>query len=148
MVLPGSGVVNQGLQRTARNLAAVGGTSTVGSAQTTTRYLMTMSVDDSSTNFSAGDLSLSTSRAAPTNEFDMFLDAFATLVGQTISFTATITTANGNFTIRGIAWHDDTPTNVTASSATLICGIAGQSLTKTSNFSLAITGNILFTDNS
>lgn len=148
MALPGSGVVNNGLQRTARNLAAVAGAGAVGSAQSLTRYLMTMSVDDNASNFAAADTALNTSRGAVTNEFDMFLDAFATLVAQTISFTATIATGNGNFVIRGIAWHDDTPTNVTTSSATLIAGIAGQSLTKTSSFSLAITGNILFTDNS
>lgn len=148
MALPGSGVVNQGLQRTGINLAIVGGGAGVGSSQTVTRYLMTMSVDDNATNFAATDTALNSSRGAITNEYDQLLDALATRSNQTISFTTTIATGNGNFTIKGIAWHDDTATNVTSSSATLIAGIAGQSITKTSSFSLAITGSITFTDNS
>ncbi len=148
MALPGSGVVNQGLQRIGRNLAVVGGGAAVGASQSVTRYLMTMSVDDSASNFAATDTTLQTSRTAPTNEFDQLLDALATITGQTISFTTTLGTASANFTIRGIAWHDDVVATVTATSATLIAGIAGQSLQKTSSFSLAITGQILFTDNS
>lgn len=148
MALPGSGVVNQGLQRTGINLACVGGGAAVGLPQTTSRYLMTMSVDDNANNFAAADTALSTSRGAIVNMFDQLLDGLATRTAQTISFTCTLGTGVANFTIRGIAWHDDTVANVTAASATLIAGIAGQSLLKTSSFSLAITGNILFTDNS
>lgn len=148
MALPGSGVVNQGLQRTLRNLAVVGGGAGVGASQTVTRYLMTMSVDDNANNFAAADTALNTSRGAITTEFDKLLDALATIASQTISFTCTLATGEGNMVIRGIAWHDDTATNVTTSSATLIAGIAGQSLTKTSSFSLAITGQITATDNS
>lgn len=148
MALPGSGVVNQGLQRTVINLACVGGGAGVGSSQTVTRYLMTMSVDDNASNFAAADLALNTSRGAITNEFDQLLDGLATRSAQTISFTCTLATGSANFVIKGIAWHDDTATNVTASSSTLIAGIAGQSITKTSSFSLAITGQITATDNS
>lgn len=148
MALPGSGVVNQGLQRCGRNLAIVGGGAGVGSSQTVTRYLMTMSVDDNATNFAAADTALNTSRGTVTNEYDQLLDALATISSQTISFTTTIGTANGNFVHKGLAWHDDTATNVTSSSATLIAGIAGQSITKSSSFSIAYTGQITFSDNS
>lgn len=148
MALPGSGVVNQGLQRIGINTAIVGGGAAVGASQTVTRYLMTMAVDDNASNFAAADLALNTSRGAVTNEFDQLLDGLATRSAQTISFTCTLATGNANFTIKGITWHDDTVANVTSSSSTLMAGIAGQSLQKTSSFSLAITGQILYTDNS
>ena len=148
MALPGSGIVNQGLQRIGINASQVGGAGAVGSSQTVTRYIMTMSVDDNATNFAASDTALNTSRGAITNEYDQLLDAFPTRSGQTISHICTIATGNANFTIKGIALHDDTSTNVTSSSATLVAGIAGQSITKTSSFSLAITLSILYTDNS
>lgn len=148
MALPGSGVVNQGLQRIGINAASVGGGAPVGDPQTTTRYLMTMSVDDNANDFAAADTTLQTSRGAVTNEHDQLLDGLATMVAQTISFTSTLGTGDANFIIRGIAWHDDTPANVSATTSTLLAGIAGQSITKTSNFSLEITGEITFTDNS
>lgn len=148
MALPGSGVVNQGLARTGRNLAAVGLGGAVGASQTLTRYLMTMSVDDNSSNFAAADTALNTSRGAITNEADQLLDALASIASQTISFTTTFATGTANFVHRGLAWHDDTATNVTTSSTTLLAGIAGQSITKSSSFSLAYTGQITFTDNS
>lgn len=151
MALPGSGVVNQGLQRIGINGSAVGGSSTVGSSQTTTRYIMTMSIDDATGNFEAAHTAINgaggTARTI-TNSFDQLLDAFATRSGQTVSHVCTYSTANGNFTIRGIALHDDTATNVTTSSSTLVAGIAGQSLAKTSSFTLALTLSILYTDNS
>src|SRR5882672_12068661 len=142
MALPGSGNVNQGLQRIAINASAVGGSGAVGSSQTTTRYIMTMSVDDATGNFEAAHTAINgaggTARTI-TNEFDALLDAFATRSAQTTSHVMTIPTGSGNFTIRGIALHDDTATNVTNSSNTLVAGIAGQSIVKTSSFSLAIT---------
>lgn len=140
-------IVNQGLQRIGINASAVGGSSTVGSSQTVTRYLMTMSVDDSTVAFAAGDTALNTGGAV-TNEFDQLLDAFATRSSQTVSHVATIPTGSGNFTIKRIALHDDTATNVTTSSTTLVGGVDGQTLAKTSSFSLAITLSILYTDNS
>lgn len=148
MALPGSGIVNQGLQRIGINASAVGGSSTVGSSQTVTRYIMTMSVDDNASNFAASDTALNTSRGAITNEFDQLLDAFATRSSQTTSHTCTLATGSANFTIKGIALHDDTATNVTTSSTTLVAGIAGASITKASTFSLALTLSILYTDNS
>ncbi len=148
MALPGSGVVNQGLARCGRNLGVVGGGAGVGSSQTVTRYLMTMSVDDNATNFAAADTALNTSRGTITNEADQLLDSLTTIASQTISFTTTFATGTANFVHKGLAWHDDTATNTTSSSATLIAGIAGQSITKSSSFSLAYTGQITFTDNS
>ena len=139
MALPGSGVVNQGLQRIGRNLAVVGGGAAVGASQTVTRYLMTMSVDDSASNFAAADTTLQTSRTAPTNEFDQLLDGLATIAAQTISFTCTLGTASANFTIRGIAWHDDVVATVTATSANLTPGTPRPSLHKTASSRTAAT---------
>lgn len=148
MALPGSGVVNSGLQRCAINLAFVGGGAGIGSSQSSSRYLMTMSVDDNASNFAAADTALNTSRGAITNEADQLFDALATRSNQTLSFTTTYATGTANFVHKGLAWHDDTATNVTTSSTTLVAGIAGQSITKSSTFSLAYTGQITFTDNS
>lgn len=129
-------IVNQGLQRIGINASAVGGSSTVGSSQTTTRYLMTMSWDDSTVAFAATDTALNTGGAV-SNEFDQFFDAFPTRSGQAVTHTSTIPTGSGNFTIKRVAIHDDTSTNVTTSSTTLCAGVDGQSLTKTSSFTLA-----------
>jgi len=137
-------IVNNGLQRIGRNASAVGGGGAVGSSQTVTRYIMTLSVDDSAVAFAAGDTALNTGGAV-SNEFDMLLDSFPTISGQIVTHVATITTDNGNFTIKRIALHDDTATNVTTSSTTLCAGIDGQSLTKTSDFTITFTLKILYT---
>lgn len=151
MALPGTGIVNQGLQRIGINASVVGGGAGVGSSQTVTRYIMTLSVDDATGNFEAAHTAINgtggTARTI-TNEFDQLLDALATRSGQVVSHVCTIATGNGNFTHKGIALHDDTATNVTSSSTTLVGGIAGQSITKTSAFALAYTVNITYTDNS
>jgi len=44
-----------------------------------------------------------------------------------------------------VSLHNDTAANVTGSSTTLVAGIDGQSLTKTSDFTLAITVKITYT---
>lgn len=102
------------------------------------RYVRTISVDDSSIAFGQTDTALNTGGAV-TNEFDQAISTTPTESGQSITCTITIATTDANFTIRRIAMHDDTTTNVTTSSATLCQGIDGQSLTKTSDFTLQIT---------
>jgi hypothetical protein len=159
MALPGTGIVNQGLQRIGINASQVGGSGSIGSSQTVTRYVMAMGVDDNASNFAATDTAQNT-RGALTNSFFAMLDAFPTRANQTVSHVCTLGTAQANFTIKGIALHDNTSNqtgsggatgltnNVTASSTTLVAGIANQAITKTSSFSLAITVAITYTDNS
>lgn len=108
------------------------------------RFVRTLSVDDSSTAFAQTDTALNTGGAV-TNEYDQAFDATPTELGQSVSFTTTIGTGNGNFTIRRICTHDDTTTNVTTSSATLVQALDGNAFLKTSDFSLAITLTITAT---
>lgn len=139
MALPGSGVVNRGLQVT--------GGRTFNTADAF-NAVQVMSVDDNATNFAAADTTLQTSRGTVTNFAGQAFDATPTRSAQTISMTTTLATGTANFTIKGIALHNDVVGNVTRTSTTLFAGIAGQSLAKTSSFSLAITLNVLYTDNS
>lgn len=162
MALPGSGIVDQGLKRIGINASAVGGGAAIGAAQTVSRYIMSMAVDDATGNFEAAHTAINgaggTARTIASS-FDAMLDALPTQAGQTVSHVLTIGTGNGNFTIRGVALHDNTSNNtgsgssgltdnVTNSSATLVAGIAGQSIGKTNSFSLKITIAIAYTDNS
>ena len=106
-----------------------------------------MSVDDSAVALAATDTAAN-SGGAVTNFFDKVFDSTPTRTNQEISVTTTYATGEANFTIRRILQHDNTAANVTASSASLVGGIDGQSLTKTSDFTLAITQRVNFTDNS
>lgn len=101
----------------------------------------TMSVDDRAVAFAAGDTQL----GAPANEFDKAFDAPPTRAGQVVSHLSTFATGEANFTIRRVALHNEIPANVSGTSATLVAGIDGQSLTKTSDFSLAITVKLTYT---
>jgi hypothetical protein len=103
-----------------------------------------MSVDDSATAFAAGDTALN-SGGAVTNEADLDFDATPTRSSQTVSHVATFGTGAANFTIRRIALHNAAAASVTTSSTTLVAGIDGQSLAKTSDFTLAITVRITYT---
>lgn len=135
-------IVNQGLQRIGINASAVG--TTPGSSLSTGRWFQCMSVDDNSSAFAAAHTNL-LSAGSITNEFDALLDATPSRTNQTVSHVMTIPTGSGNFLIRRVALHDDTATNVTTTSTTLAAGIDGQSLTKTSDFTLAITVSITYT---
>lgn len=108
------------------------------------RNIQVLSVDDSSNAFGQTDPALNTGGAV-TNMYDQAFDGTPTESGQTVTCVTTIATGNGNFTIRRVAMHDDTTTNVTTSSTTLCAGIDGQSVTKTSDFSLAITLQTTYT---
>lgn len=126
-------MVNQGLQRIAVNASQATGT---GVTYSSSRYAQTMSIDDSSNAFAAGDTALNTGGAV-TNEFDQILTA-ATVVrtNQSVAHQTVVPTGSGNFTTRRVAVHDDTAANVTTSSTTLMGGVDGQSLTKTSDFTM------------
>lgn len=147
MALPGTGWVNQGLQREGILTFSVGGGGAVGSSQTTTRYAMTMAVDDNAANFAATDTAQNT-RGALTNYLAQLFDSFPTRSNQTVTATTTFATGSANFTIKGIGLHDDSVANSTAGGANLIAGIAGQSIVKTSSFSLALSVATTYTDNS
>lgn len=132
-------IVNRGLLR-------FGQQSSQSTNYNVARYIRTMSVDDGTVAFASTHTALN-SGGAITNEYDQALDATPTESGTaTITHVCTIPTGSGNFTIKRIALHDDTAANVTTSSTSLVCGIDGQTLTKTSDFSLAITMTITFTD--
>lgn len=102
------------------------------------RNIQTLSVDDSTNAFAAGDTALNTGGAV-TNMFDQAFDATPTESGQTVTTLTTIAAGSAIFTIRRIAFHDDTPGNVTTSSTTLVGGVDAQTIAKTTDFSLAIT---------
>jgi hypothetical protein len=134
-------VVNRGLLR-------IGQQASESTNYNDARNIQTLSVDIGTTAFAAGHTKLNDSAdvtEAATSYFDQALDATPTESGQTITHVSTIGTGNGNFTIRRIALHDNTAANVTASSATLVAGIDGQSIAKTSDFSLEITFKLTYT---
>lgn len=137
--------VNRGLQRI--GVQASQATAVSGPTYGAARHIQTMSVDDSAVAFDAADTALNTGGAV-TNEFDAAFDAQPTRAAgtQTVSHTMTIPQGSGNFTIRRIAFHDDTPGNVSTSSTTLVAGIDGQSITKTAAFSLALIVSLAYTN--
>lgn len=140
--LPGSGVVNRGLQIT--------GGRTFSTADSFAA-VQSLSVDDATGNFEAAHTAINgtggTARTI-TNSAVQNFDATPTRSNQTVSCVTTLATGTANFTIKGVALHNITSGSVTTSSTTLFAGIAGQSITKTSSFSLAITLSVLYTDNS
>lgn len=132
-------IVNRGLLR-------IGQQTSESTNYNAARNIQTMSVDSSSNAFTATDTALD-SGGAVASEFDAAFDATPTESGTaTITHVMTIPSGSGNFTIRRIALHDDTAANVTTSSTTLVAGIDGQSITKTSDFSLEITITMTYTD--
>lgn len=136
-------ITTRGLQRL--GVQASQATAGAGPTYSATRHLQTMSVDDQTSAFLASDADLDRAGTLTvTNEFDAAFDAAPTRTDQTITHLMTIPTGSGNFTIRRIAIHDDTAANVSTSSDTLVCGIDGQALAKTSDFTLAITVTLTY----
>jgi hypothetical protein len=131
-------IVNRGLLR-------IGQQSSQSTNYNAARHIQTLSVDDGDADFEAGHTALN-SGGAVVNEYDQALDSVPTESGQTITHISTIPTGQGNFVIKRIALHDDTAGNVSTSSATLVGGIDGQSMTKTADFSAAYTVNITYAD--
>lgn len=130
-----SRIVNRGLQ-------VIGGRAS--NTADAFAVIASMSVDDSTVAFVAGDTALN-SGGAVTNEADLDFDATPTRSNQTVSHTATFGTGTANFTIRRIALHNAAAASVTTSSTTLVAGIDGQALAKTADFTLAITVRITYT---
>jgi len=122
-----------------RNAGFVG--TTPGNVSTAlTRYFMTMSVDDQATGFSATHTKLN-DVGTVTNEFDALLDTAVTISSQTITMVMTVPSSSSfdGATVKRIAIHDDTATNVTVSSTTLCGGIDGQTYAKVTNVALKFT---------
>lgn len=131
-------VVNRGLLR----IGAQASESTP--TYSDSRNIQVMSFDDSAVSFAATDTALNTGGAV-TNMFDAALSSTPTESGTaTITHTANIPTGSGNFTIRRIALHDDTTTNVTTSSTTLVAGVDDKSLAKTSDFSMDVSVTLIY----
>lgn len=133
-------VVNNGLQRIGVQASQATGT---GVTYSSARQIQVMAVDDATGAFAAANTKMNDG-AGYTQEFDQVLST-PTRTSQTIAHSTVIGTADGNFTIRRISLHDDTATNVTSSSTTLVCGVDGQSLTKTTDFTMTPTLNLLYT---
>lgn len=135
-------IVNRGLLR-------IGQQASESTNYNAARNIQTMSVDIGTTAFGAAHTKLNDSADVTENSgttyFDKVLDATPTESGQTITHIMTLATSEGNFTIKRIALHDDAAANVNASSATLVGGVDGQTLAKTSDFSLAITLKLTYT---
>lgn len=128
-------ITDQGLQRLADTVSQTAGYNAA-------RYIRTLAIDDSASAFTAG----ATTLGSPANMFDVAFDATPTRAGLVVSHVATIPTGSGNFTIKRISLHDDTVANVTGSSTTLVAGVDGHSIVKTSDFSLTLTVNITYAD--
>jgi hypothetical protein len=109
------------------------------------RAIQVMSVDNSATALADSTTTL----GSPGSEFDQVFDAQPTTAtdatSATITHITTYGTANGNFAISRVILHDDTTTNVTGTSTTVVAGVDAQSLTKTSDFTLAITLRLKYT---
>lgn len=130
-------VVNRGLLR-------IGQQASESTNYSASRNIQVMSVDDSTVSFAAGDTALNTGGAV-SNEFDAAFDATPTESGTaTITHVMTIPTGSGNFNIKRIALHDDAAGTVSTSSTTLVAGIDDESLTKTSDFTMAITLTLVY----
>lgn len=134
----GSIVSDNGLQRMAVQTSQA--TAGAGPTYSASRHIQTMSIDDSATGFN----STTTTLGSPGNEYDAAFDATPVRSGQSVPHTMTVPTGSGNFTVRRTALHDNTPANVTGSSATFCAGVDGQSLTKTSDFTMGITQTLVY----
>lgn len=126
-------VTNNGLQRI--GVQASQATAGAGPTYSAARAVQTMAWDDSTVTILAAHTALDDGGAV-TNEYDQAFDAAPTRAGQTVTHTSTIPDAEGNFDIRRLTLHDDTPANVTTSSDTLVSGIDGQLFRKTSDVTL------------
>ncbi len=134
----GALITSNGCQRV--GVQASQATSGSGPTYNAARQIQVGSIDDRAVAFVAGDTTL----GSPANEFDAAFDSTPTRTGQTIAHTFTVPTGSGNFGVRRAATHDDTATNVTGSSATLVSGVDSQLLNKTTDFALAITQNLIY----
>lgn len=131
-----SKIVNRGLQ-------VIGGRAS--NTADSFDAIQSMSVDDSTVAFANGDTALN-SGGAVSNQADADFDQTPIRTNQTVSHTATFGTGVANFTIRRIAIHNAVAASVSSSSTTLVGGVDGQSLTKTSDLVAIFTIDITYTD--
>lgn len=123
-------ITNFGLQVEADRLAGINGPPAA---------VLSMAVDDKATAFAAADTDLAGASAPsnPTNIYAFGFDAtYPSRASQTVTYRGTIATGSGNFTIRRVSLHNIASGSVTATSDTLVAGVDGQALTKTSSFAL------------
>jgi hypothetical protein len=130
-------IVNLGLLR-------IGQQSSESTNYNAARNIQVMAVDDASEAFLAADTKMNDGTGF-SQEFDAAFDATPTESGQTITHIMTIPTGSGNFAIKRVSLHDNTAATVDGTTASLVGGVDGQSLTKTSDFTLAITLKLTYT---
>lgn len=131
---------------TTQGLMRIGRQASESTNYNAARNIQVMSVDDSSVGLAAGDTAAN-SGGAVTNFFDKVLDATPTeSAPAVITHQMTLTTAEAIYTIRRFLLHDDTTTNVTSSSTTLVGGVDGQSIVHNADFSLVILLRITYTN--
>jgi hypothetical protein len=128
-------VVNRGLQVTGGILS--GTADSFGALQS-------LAVDDDSDAFVAGDTTL----GSPSSVAVVAFDSTPTRSAQTVTHLGTLATGAGNFPIRRISLHNAASGSVSGSSTTLYGGIDGQSLEKSSDFTITFTIRITQTDSS
>lgn len=125
-------ILNVGLNLALEKLSAVSG---AGAA------LVTMAVDDSANALVATDTAANTGGAI-TNFFAQAFDSTPTRTNQTTSHIMTLATGSYNQVIKRITLHNTAAGSTTASSTGIFGGVDGQSITKNSSYTLAITMKI------
>lgn len=135
-----SRVVLQGLQR-------IGITASQATGFAAARFIQCMTTDDATGAFAAGNTKLNDGAGFTQSHAESF-DGSPTRSAEVISHVSTLETVDSNFTIRRIALHDDTAANVgtAGTSATLVAGVDGQTIAKTTDFTLAITLKLSYTN--
>lgn len=140
MALPGSGIVNRGLQVTG------GRTWNTADAFAEVDGIL---IDNSATNYEAAHTAANgaggTARTITSSHAQAF-DAAPARTNQTISATITVAPANAVFTWKSISVH--TSTTPTTSSTTLFAGLLTGDIAKSASVQIAITLSCLYTDNS
>ena len=125
-------VVNRGLQLIGNRASGITGANSSA--------MITMVADSKVTALA----STNTTIAASTFRAKAF-DSTPTRSNQTVSHVTTFTTTQANFVIRRLTLHNLAAASVTSNSSSLIAGIDGQALTKTTSFSLAVTLSMSYT---
>lgn len=128
-------VPDQGLQRIADTASQTSGYSA-------SRYIRTMSFDDSATAIS----SATTDAGSPSNFFDQAFDGAPTRSGLVVSHVCSLAAGDAAFEHKRVMLHDDTTGNVTGSSTTVVAGIDGLSITKPSNVPFSYTVDLTYSD--
>jgi hypothetical protein len=125
-------VVNRGLQMAGNRASGITGANSSA--------MVTMVADSKASALA----STNTTIAASTFRAKAF-DSTPTRSAQTVSHVTTFTTTQANFVIRRLTLHNLTAASVTSNSSSLIAGIDGQALTKTTSFSMAVTLQLTYT---